>query len=341
MTDVQRRDALRAAFGPEKHAAIEIFDDAPRYPIAQVAELARLCRAVEAEADPERWPGMIADFAALRRRIAPIPGAPERVYLWAEGAMPSLTAYTDNSDYRYNHDPDFRPYFLEMLLPGEATPKGAVVVVPGGDQGDCTLTEGYQTCLELGALGYQCFLLHNRVNHNPWSGLECGADVARAIRYIRAHAADYRVRPDQVAFAGFSNGGLTGEACIAHYSGGQRVTDHFPGYVPDALDAYPGAPDAYLCVYGPRLAGAPFDWTGVVYPPSFFAVGREDRALDNLNALLPELIAHGVEMEIHTFAATPHGVAGIRILDPDARYPQFERWPILADAFLQDLYNRG
>ena len=75
------------------------------------------------------------------------------------------------------------------------------------------------------------------------------------------------------------------------------------------------------------------------YPPVFFAVGREDSALDNLNAVLPDLLAHGVETEVHTFAGVPHGQGGITIVG-EKTYPNFQLWLQLADVFLQDVFQR-
>ena len=107
----------------------------------------------------------------------------------------------------------------------------------------------------------------------------------------------------------------------------------------DELDRYYGAPDAFLCIYGPRYKGAAVDYTNVVYPPVFFAVGREDSALDNLNAVLPDLLAHGVETEVHTFAGVPHVQGGITIVG-EKTYPNFQLWLQLADVFLQDVFQR-
>ncbi len=133
---------------------------------------------------------------------------------------------------------------------------------------------------------------------------------------------------------------MTGEACIQYYSGDQKVKDHFPEYVPDELDSYPGNINAFLCIYGPRLKGTSFDYTRVVYPPVFFAVGREDFAMDNFNSVYPDLIEHGVTVEAHTFAGVPHGVAGRGFVDGEVRYPNFQLWLPLADAFMQDVYRR-
>ena len=192
-----KKAEMMKTFGPEKRKAIPIFEDCLCYPIEPLIELRALSLAIQAETDADKRAEMIEKFIPLRDSIERDPDAPERIYLWPEGKMPAKTDYTDPCDYRYNHAPDFRPYMFAMLLPEEVTPKGAVIVIPGGDHGESSL-QSYQVCRQLNAIGYQCFLLHNRVNHNPWCGEECGVDTARAIRYIRAHAQEYRIPADRV-----------------------------------------------------------------------------------------------------------------------------------------------
>ena len=69
---------------------------------------------------------------------------------------------------------------------------------------------------------------------------------------IRASAGRYGIRGKPGGLCGaFSNGGLTGEACIRYYSGTQRTADHFPDYREDELDRYYGAPDAFLYLRSP------------------------------------------------------------------------------------------
>ncbi len=62
--------------------------------------------------------------------------------------------------------------------------------------------------------------------------------------------------------------------------------------------------------------------------------------MDNLRATYPELLAHGVELEVHTFAGVPHGQAGAPLVTGDVKYPNFQLWLPLADAFLQDVYAK-
>ena len=340
---MKRMEPVRKVFGPVKAKAIPIWEDAICYDMDEVIALGKLGNAIEFSAFTGEEIDLEAKTAEFAEKLAKIhrkADAPEKIWLWPEGVLPTITEYTDNSNHRFNHDPDFVPYMYEVLVPEDVTPVGAVVVCAGGDHGNATLKEGYQVAFDLRDMGYQCFVLLNRTNHSPWTNKEAGVDAARAIRYVRAHAAQYRVPENHVAFAGFSNGGLTGEGCIEWYSGEQKVADIFAGYQADELDAYNGAPDAFLCVYGPRFDGGDFDWNGVVYPPTFFAVGREDNAMKNLHYVYPDLLAHGVELEVHTFAGVPHGQAGVKAYDGCVKYPNFELWEVLADAFMKDVYAK-
>lgn len=340
---------MNAKFGKQLFDAVEIFEDVVNYDTQDELKLYHMYSEIEQETDDAKQEELVRKFVDLYSSMKKKENSLERIYLWNDGNMPKNTEYSDNSDYKKKHNPDFRPYMYAMLVDESITPKGAMVVVAGGDHGRCVIPEAYQTCLDFNALGYQCFLLLNRVNHNPWSKEESGADVARAIRIIRANAEEYRIRPDQVGYAGFSNGGLTGDNCIRFFSGTQTVKDHFPEYVPDELDAYPGVMDAYCCIYGPRFRmdlqnpdkEDIVDYTKAVYPPTFIAVGRKDFAMNNLYHYLNELVDHNVPVEVHTFAGVPHGIAGFKILNGGIeQYPNFNLWIPLADAFMQEIYQK-
>lgn len=323
------------------HKAVTFFEDAPCYDRAEILKLHEIDMAlVYGPKDDASVEKNTKELLALMKTMKKVKNAPKRIYLWEDGNMPSTGNYTENPGHRFNHDPEFLPYMYALTVPEEVTPKGAVVVCAGGDHGDCTMHEGYQTCIDLVALGYQCFLLLNRTNNCPYDGREAGADACRAIQYVRKNAGKYRIDENRVSFAGFSNGGLTAEACIQYYSGTQTIQAQFPEYVPGEYDSYYGAPDSVLCVYGPRFKGAAFDYTNVNYPPIFFAVGRDDFAMQNLNATVPDLLAHQVEVEVHTFSGVPHGQSGITIYGEN-RYPHFQLWVPLADAFMQNVYSKS
>ncbi len=335
---MRKRREFAAACGDEVNKAIPLYEDPTRYPVEELIALFKVQQRMMDAEDPEARSSLKKQFAELRQSIRLLPDAPERVYLWPEGNMPKDTDYTQNPGHQNDHEPDFLPYYLEMLLPAEAAPIGAIVLIAGGSHGAGTINECYQTGREFGALGYQCFILQCRPNGCPWSEYETGADAARCLRILRSRAAEYRIAPDRIAMAGFSNGGITIDYCIEHFSGAKKVKDHFPDYVPDALDDLPGGPDAQLSIYGSRHKGTPYDYTGVVYPPTFFAVGRLDDGMENLHALYPDLLARGVPLEVHTFAGHPHGYAGWKIMD-GVGFPNFDLWVTHADHFLRDLFR--
>ncbi len=335
----QANKAVSARLGPILQPAVAVFEDAPRYPVEDLVDLYWKYQAVRASGGEDT--AAVEAFRAKLAAMQPLPDAPERIELWPEGNMPSTGDYTDNSDYFYNHNPDYRPFLYEMLVPEDVTPKGAIVFCAGGDHGDCLLHEAFQSCRDFIALGYQTFLLCNRTNYNPWHNIESGADCARALRIIRSNAAKYRIDPAHIAFAGFSNGNSAAESCIEYYSGSKQVTDYFPDYRPDELDALDGAPNAFLSVYGPRYKGLEFQWDGVVYPPTFFAVGRLDGAMNNLPDVYSDLLAHNVPVEVHTFAGVPHGQAGVPLIHGEVRFPNFQMWIPLADCFLTDLFGKA
>ena len=54
-----------------------------------------------------------------------------------------------------------------------------------------------------------------------------------------------------------------------------------------------------------------------------------------------DLIRHGVQVEVHTFAGTPHGMAGSQILNNgEVMFPNFHLWETLADFFIQDVFKK-
>lgn len=334
---MQEKAAFNAEFGGEINLAIPKYEDPTRYPVEELIELFKFQQKFSMSLPEAERAALKAEFARKRDAIRLLPGAPERVYLWKENNIPAESDYQDNSGHAFDHEPDFKPYYLEMLLPAEREPIGGIVLVAGGTHGAGSINECYQVGLEFNALGYQCFILQCRPNQCPWTRRETAADAARAFQLIRANKV-YRLQADRLAFAGFSNGGVTGDAVIEFYSEGQPVRDYFPDYVPDELDGIFGAPNAYLAVYGVRHAGTELSRAHFAYPPTFLAVGRQDeQCIENMKEFLPWAWEQGTPVEIHTFAGHPHGYAGWKINNGTGDY-NFDLWVTHADVFLRDLF---
>ena len=336
---IRANEPIRKVFGKDHMKAMPKFEAPMNYDLKKLAALVNESRAVYAAVNDPDLAEKIASFNKHNEELQEVENPQKPIILWPEGKIPTLADYTDNSDYMFKQDPDYIPHMYEVCVKEGITPKGAIILCPGGDHGESTVNT-YQVALDFAAMGYQCFLLLNRPNRQPWTSQDAGADSARAVRYVRAHADEYRIDPKKIAFAGFSNGGLTGEALIQYYTGKQTVKDIYPDYIPDELDEISADINAFLCIYGPRFNGDPFDYEKVVYPPTFYAVGREDNAMNNLHWVYPDLVAHGIPVEVHTFAGTPHGKAGAKILDGEVKHPNFELWEPLADCFLMDVFNK-
>ena len=331
--------AFNKEFGGEINLAIPKYEDPTRYPVAELIDLFKFqMKFRNPGLSQEEKDTLKKEFAAKRDAIQLLSDAPERIYLWEEGNMPQETVYTENPDHAYDHEPDFRPYYLEMLLPEGKTPVGGIVLVAGGTHGAGTINECYEVGREFNDLGYQCFILQCRPNLGPWSRLDTASDAARCFRLIRCHAEKYSLDKEHLAYAGFSNGGVTGDACAEFYSEGQKFTDYYPEYRPDEADEEYGAENAYLCIYGARHLGTELSRPDFKYPPTFFAIGRKDfGCIANMNGLLPWLWKNDVPVEIHTFAGHPHGYAGWKIINGKGD-PNFDLWVTHADVFLRDLF---
>lgn len=327
----------------------EVYNNSPIYDSQELFDVYRAHRRVilslRENAPTETIENYIDAFVAMADSLRPKADAPDKIYLWDRDNQPMQ--FGDFTNNKVPYEEGFRPYLYALKGSQHIKPKGAMLCVAGGKQGRTIVNEGLGVALEYQKKGYQCFVLHNRVNvfdnnGKRINGLDSGGDVARAIRYIRAHASEYGIDPDRVAASGYSNGGLTIENCILYYSGSRSVRDYFENYVPDELDKYKGSPDVFVCVYGQRRPESDFDWTDVEYPPVFEAAGTEDEtgACSNMYRIIPELLEHNVEMEVHSFSRTPHGRAAYNLIWEKEDHKNFDMFIDLSDHFIQNVYSK-
>src|SRR5487761_57827 len=100
-----------------------------------------------------------------------------------------------------------KPTLTAFLPSGVNATKTGVVIAPGGGYKNLAMSyEGIDVAHWLNERGVAAFVLKYRLGptyHNPIE-LE---DAQRAIRMVRAHAAEYGVAPDHVGMWGFSAGG--------------------------------------------------------------------------------------------------------------------------------------
>ena len=232
------------------------------------------------------------------------------IYLWPEGNMAKITNYT-GSQGSYQDPPSFRPYMNYFPVAEGTTVKGAVLVCAGGAfQFRSDQMEGTPVAQWFARHGYQAFVVNYRVR--PYTMEEGSLDLARAIRFVRRHAADYGINPNDIASVGFSAGGiLCGDEALNfdELINGTALTSD---YRPDALDEV----SANVCTIGMiyafygRLSVASTDvekFKSSKIPPTFFAYGTRDPFYRQFQACANAVREAGVEIEEHEYEGMPHG----------------------------------
>ena len=277
-------------------------------------------------------------------------GAPQ-VPLWAGLQDASAGRITERSlDPRVPDRiiEDVRAPYLAVYAPPR--PSGvALLVTPGGGYARIVLDKEGTALLPafVEAAGITLFVLRYRL---PDASHAEGADAPlvdaqRAMRTIRAHAADYGVDPARVGIMGFSAGGHVA-ARLATASDAAYTSR-------DAIDAHPWRPDFALLIYPvislepglahsgsrARLLAAAGD-AGIATrerlspalhvsagtPPLFLLHAQDDEVVPvgNTLAIHAAALAAGVPASLHIFPIGGHGF-GVR----DAHGP-LARWPRLA-----------
>ena len=238
------------------------------------------------------------------------PDRQQVLYLWEEGKAPAVTEYTVN-DGGYFDEPDFRPAITSFPVPEGTAVKGAVLICPGGAfEFRSDETEGTAVAEALSALGYQSFVVDYRLR--PYTQKEGALDLARAVRFVRAHAQEYGIDEEDIAVMGFSAGGILSGEMLLNFDGQVDGTSLDPDYVPDDLDAV--SADAAACgmiyaFYG-RLSVGTTDvelLRAGNLPPTFYCYGTLDPFYEQFLANADAAQAAGVRVERLQLNGMPHG----------------------------------
>lgn len=281
-----------------------------------------------------------ASAFAQQQQPAQTSAGPE-VLLWPSGAPGALgTADTDKPE-------------LTVFLPTVPNPtKTGVVVAPGGGYQHLAIDkEGFAIAKWLNDHGVAAFVLRYRLGpqyHNP---VELG-DAQRAIRLVRAHAAEYGIAEDHIGMCGFSAGGHLTATAGTHFDAGDTgATDPIQqkSSRPDFLIlGYPVITmmDPYVHLGSkrnllgenpdPGLVSSMSNETQVTpqTPPTFLFSTTDDKTVPVANSVMfyEALVRAGVPVEMHLFQHGAHG-AGLASANP-----QLSVWP---DLLIKWMRERG
>jgi acetyl esterase/lipase len=244
--------------------------------------------------------------------------------LWA-GTAPGALG-TEDSDI-----PAITVFLPRNLVPN--TP--AVIVCPGGGYVSlATNHEGRQVASYLNSLGIAAFVLRYRLGPRYHHPIELG-DAQRAIRTLRAHAAEWRLDPARIGIMGFSAGGHLAVSAGTHFDAGK------PGAA-DIAESAGSRPD--FVVLGYPVVSMTEAWTHrgsrtnllgdnpdtelartlsgenavtKETPPTFIFQTNADTTVPAENSVYYYLALRkaGVPAEMHIFEKGPHGV-GLANDDP-------------------------
>lgn len=266
--------------------------------------------------------------------------------LWPEG-VPGLRADASAEtlvDGRVGnvHQPTLT-YFAAPT--GNATGT-AVIVCPGGGYGWLSFEkEGIEPAKWFNSLGVAAFVLKYRLGeYGHPAPLH---DVLRAIRLVRARAAEFGVKPAAIGVMGFSAGGHLASCAGTLY-------DAPEGRTGVALDVVSARPDFLLLIYpvitmkdpythagsrrnllGPSPAPDLVDHLSTEMqvtkdtPPAFLVTTWEDRTVpaENSVAFFEAMHHAGVPAELHVFEKGPHGFGLRPGFGPASGWPKLcEQW---------------
>lgn len=123
----------------------------------------------------------------------------------------------------------------------------------------------------------------------PYTQQEGALDLARAVRFVRAHAEAYGIDPQNIAVMGFSAGGILSGEMLLHFDGQITPDALAPEYTPDELDqisANAAACGMIYSFYG-RLSVGTTDvdlLRSGELPPTFYCYGTRDPFYDQFLA---------------------------------------------------------
>lgn len=248
--------------------------------------------------------GLLIAATPLCAQTLPVATPSPQVALWPDGAPGSQgrvrePEIVENSYVRNVHVPSLT---VLRAAPAHANGVGIIVIPGGGHRMLVWQNEGINPGHVLNRFGVSAFVLKYRLAREPGSPYaierDAAADVRRAVRWVRAHAADYGVDPHRIGIMGFSAGG----ELVA------MVADN-PAPAPspggDAIDRQSARPDFQVLVY-PGPLGIPAT-AAKGAPSAFLVAGTLDACCATpALALYQQLRTAGVSAELHLFADTGH-----------------------------------
>ena len=269
----------------------------------------------------------IVAFLALSCPV--LASAQQVIPLWTKGA-PGFESRRDEPEqhqdwwYKNIHNPS-----LTVFLPPAGKANGtAVIVAAGGGHRELVFNpEGVEPAQYLASLGVTAFALKYRLFREPGSRYtieNTAEDIRRAMRTVRARAAEWQLDPKRIGVMGWSAGGEVA-ALVAYppVDGDAKSSD--------PLERVSARPDFEILIY-PGPLGIP-DKIPANAPPLFLSGAADDEYVaDVLFDLTRKYHAAGAPIETHIYAQGKHAFN----MGQRSQYVSIRHWPQRMAEWLED-----
>jgi acetyl esterase/lipase len=177
--------------------------------------------------------GVLLTFTTIASAQAPAPivQEPQTIPLWPGGAPGALGTA-----------PEDVPTLTIYMPPDTTAAMTAVIVAPGGGYRALSMNkEGRAPANYFNTLGVAAFVLKYRLGPTYHHPIELG-DMQRAIRTVRARAAEWHVDPSRIGVMGFSAGGHLASTASNQFDRGNPSAT-------DPIDRVSSRPDFAILAY--------------------------------------------------------------------------------------------
>jgi len=228
--------------------------------------------------------------------------AQQQVSLWPNGApgFESRKAIPEQAAEYWAKSIN-NPSITAFLPPKDVATGAALIVLPGGGHRMLVIhPEGTDVAKVMNPKGVAVFVLKYRLfreEGSPYTIDHARQDAVRAVRHVRAHAAEFGVDPRRIGLMGFSGGGEV--VNLAVYEGAAKDPKA------DAVDEVSARPDFQVLIY-PGPLGVP-QRVPADTPPAFILAADDDECCSAPPVeLLTKFRAAKVPVEFHLFQSGGH-----------------------------------
>jgi len=232
---------------------------------------------------------LAALLAILGRSALAADAVPTPVLIWPNGAPGDTGSSNEDKPALYIYLPD----------PAKATGAAMLVVPGGGFQTRVSDHEGTLIAAWLRDRGIAAFVLRYRIQPIGKTA-DSVADGQQAMRYIRAHADEFKISATRLGAIGFSAGSELLNALVLTPSAGKADATQ-------PVDRMSAQPNFLVLSYG--SSNTPAQTASSTFPPTFMFCTAEDTGhINGMLSLYTNLLHARVPVEAHFFVNGEHGV---------------------------------